>query len=389
MNRAAWLLASGLFAVSYGTNVSTPFLVLYRERLDLTASQTMAIFVVYVAGILGTLLMAGPISDRVGRRPLVVPMIVLSALASCVMILGRDSFGLLLLGRLLLGVVSGGVLGVGAAWLLELLGPGNELRASVITTLVTFGGFGIGPPISALFEAFVPHPLVLPYLLHAVLTLVAAAGASAVPETRSRNPSAPLRVSFGVPSAHRREFFTVVVPAALWVFCFPSTAFALFPVLISDSIDTGRVAVAAGAGMLTAWAGMFSRPLVGRLGPAPALPCGMVSGVLGYGLGWYAFETGAWPILLLASMLLGLAAGTLTAGVLGVLAAMDAGDQRGALTSSFYVLAYPGMAMPLIITSIASVTSLPLALGLATGLAATFATVLIGTTRRLAVQLTG
>lgn len=387
MNRSAWLLASGLFAVSYGTNVSTPFLVLYRERLDLSASQTMAIFVVYVAGILGTLLMAGPISDRIGRRPLVVPMIVLSALASCVMILGRDSFGLLLLGRLLLGVVSGGVLGVGAAWLLELLGEGNELRASVITTLVTFGGFGIGPPVSALFEAFVPHPLVLPYLLHAVITLVAAVGTSAVPETRPRNPAAPLRVTFGVPEAHRREFFTVVMPAALWVFSFPSTAFALFPVLISDSIDTGRVAVAAGAGMLTAWAGMFSRPLVGRLGPAPALPFGMTSGVLGYGLGWYAFETGAWPVLLVASALLGLAAGTLTAGVLGVLAAMDAGAQRGALTSSFYVMAYPGMAMPLIITSIASVASLSVALGLATGLATTFASVLIVTTRRLAVDL--
>lgn len=383
MTRPAWLLAFGLFAVSYGTNVSTPFLVLYRDRLDLSASQTMAIFVVYVAGILGTLLMAGPISDRVGRRPLVVPMIVLSAVASCVMILGRDNFGLLLLGRALLGVVSGGALGVGAAWLLELLGEGNEMRASVITTLVTFGGFGVGPPISALFEAFLPSPLVFPYVLHAAIALVAAAGTWLVPETRPPNPSAPLSVTFGVPSGHRREFFTVVVPASMWVFCFPSMGFALFPVLISESVDTGRVAVAAGAGMLTAWAGLFSRPLVGRLGAAPSLPVGMISGVLGYGLGWYAFETGAWPVLLVASMLLGLAAGTLTTGALGVLGAMNAGEQRGALTSSFYVLAYPGMAMPLVVTTIASATSLPLALGMATGLAATFALILIVTTRPL------
>lgn len=387
MNRSSWLLAAGLFAVAYGTNVSTPFLVLYRERLDLSASQTMAIFVVYVAGILVTLLLAGSVSDRVGRRPLVVPMIVLSALASCVMILGRDSFGLLLLGRLLLGVVSGGVLGVGAAWLLELLGPGNELRASVVTTLVTFGGFGIGPPVSALFEAFVPHPLVLPYVLHALVTLIAAVGVSKVPETRSPNAAAPLRMTLGVPAAHRREFVTVVVPASLWVFCFPSTAFALFPVLIAESIETGQVAIAAGAGLLTAWAGLLSRPLVGRLGPAPALPVGMASGVMGYGLGWYAFETGAWPVLLIAAALLGLAAGTLTAGVLGVLGGMDAGEQRGALTSSFYVLAYPGMAMPLAVTSIASATSLSFALSLATGLAATFATVLVVTTRRLPAAL--
>ena len=249
MSRDARLLGFGLFAVAYGTNVSTPFLVLYRDRLDLGPSQTMAIFVVYVVGILGTLLLAGPISDRVGRRPLVVPMIVLSALASGVMILGRDSFVLLLLGRLLLGVVSGGVLGVGAAWLLELVGPGKEVLASVLTTLVTFGGFGVGPLVSALFEAFLPAPLVLPYVLHAAISLSAAVAAAMVPETRRPNPAAPLRVTLGVPRTCRREFALVVVPAALWVFCFPSTGFALFPVLISDSIDTGEVTVAAGGGL--------------------------------------------------------------------------------------------------------------------------------------------
>lgn len=387
MNRDARFLAAGLFAVSYGTNVSTPFLVLYRDRLDLSPSQTMAIFVVYVAGILGTLLLAGPMSDRVGRRPLVVPMIVISGLASGVMVFGRDSFVLLLVGRLLLGVVSGGVLGVGAAWLLELLGRGNEVLASVITTLVTFGGFGIGPPVSALFEAFLPAPLVLPYLLHASISFLAAAAVATVTETRSPNPAAPLRVSLGVPRSCRREFGLVVVPAAVWVFCFPSTAFALFPVLISDSIDAGRVAVAAGAGMLTAWAGMFARPLVSRLGPVAALPIGMVAGVAGYGLGWYAFDTGAWPVLLVASVLLGLAAGTLTVGSLGLLGAMDAGTQRGALTSSFYVLAYPGMAMPLAITTVASVASLSFALGLATGLAAVFSIIVIVTSRTVATSL--
>ena len=372
VTRPVVLLSLGLFVVSYGTNVSTPFLVLYRDRLDLSPSQTMAIFVVYVAGILLTLLFAGPLSDRFGRRPVVVPMIALSAMASMVMVFGRDSFVLLLVGRMLLGVVSGGVLGVGSAWLLELMGPGKELVAAVTTTLVTFAGFGIGPPVSALFEAFVPHPLVVPFALHAAITLIVTFGVATVPETRQPNPNAPLRATLGVPAASRREFVTVVVPAAIWVFCFPSTAFALFPVLISDSIDGGQVAVAAGAGMLTAWAGMLARPLVGAVGARSSLPLGMLSGVTGYGLGWFAVSTGAWPVLLVASALLGLAAGALTAGALGILGAMEAGEQRGALTSTFYLLAYPGMAMPLFITSLASVTNLSVALGVVTSVAAAF-----------------
>ncbi len=372
MTRPVVLLSLGLFVVSYGTNVSTPFLVLYRDRLDLSPSQTMAIFVVYVAGILLTLLFAGPLSDRFGRRPVVVPMIALSAAASMVMVFGRDSFVLLLVGRMLLGVVSGGVLGVGSAWLLELMGPGKELTAAVTTTLVTFAGFGIGPPVSALFEAFVPYPLVVPFVLHAAITVVATFGVATVPETRQPNPNAPLRATLGVPVASRREFVTVVVPAAVWVFCFPSTAFALFPVLISGSVDGGQVAIAAGAGMLTAWAGMLARPLVAAVGARSSLPLGMLSGVTGFALGWFAVSTGAWPVLLVASALLGFAAGALTAGALGILGAMEAGEQRGALTSTFYLLAYPGMAMPLFITSLASITSLSVALGIVTSVAAAF-----------------
>jgi hypothetical protein len=38
-------LTAGIFVVAYGTNVSTPFLVEYRRRLDLTESATVAIFV--------------------------------------------------------------------------------------------------------------------------------------------------------------------------------------------------------------------------------------------------------------------------------------------------------------------------------------------------------
>ena len=153
--------------MAYGTNVSTPFLVEYRRRLDLTESATVAIFVFYVVGIIAALLLAGPMSDRFGRRPIVLPMTALSGIASLVMIAGRDEFVWLLFGRFLLGIVSGAVLGVGTAWLLELYGPGEEQRAAVRITLITYAGFGIGPVISALTFWLVPSPLVFAFAVHA------------------------------------------------------------------------------------------------------------------------------------------------------------------------------------------------------------------------------
>jgi MFS family permease len=379
--RHAAALTAGLFIVAYGTNVSTPFLLLYKERLDLSPSQTMTIFAVYVVGILATLLVAGALSDRVGRRPVVLPMVALSGVASLTMILGRDDYALLLAGRCLLGVVSGGVLGVGAAWLFELLGPGQEQRAAVTTTVVTFTGFGIGPLTSALFYWLVPAPLIVPFVVHAVLTAIVVVFMLPIPETHPASRDTPIRISLGVPPRARRSFWVVVAPAAIWVFAFPSTSFALFPVLVSGAIDGGEVAVAGAAGALTAWAGLGSRPLVHRVGPRAALPVGMVLGAGGFLVGTVAFAADVWPLVLIAAPLLGAASGAITAGSLSLLGMMSDDRQRGAVTSSFYVLAYPGMVMPVLITTMAVVSSTSIALTVVTLVAGAFAVGVIAVAR--------
>lgn len=350
-------LTAGIFVVAYGTNVSTPFLVEYRRRLDLTESATVGIFVVYVAGIIAALLLAGPLSDRFGRRPIVLPMTLLSGIASLVMIAGRNEFIWLLLGRFLLGVVSGAVLGVGAAWLLELFGRGEEQRAAVRTTVVTFAGFGIGPVTSAIMFWLLPGPLVFSFVVHAAASLIAVGWMLRIPETHPAESSRRVRVSFGVPPAARQAFVVVIVPAAIWVFGFPSAGFALFPVLISDSISVSDVAVAAAAGALTAWAGILARPLVVRIGPRAALPTGMAMGTAGYVAGTLAFALEFWPLVLIAAPLLGAASGAITVSCLSLIGVMADNARRGSLTSSFYLLAYPGMAMPLLITTLADLSS--------------------------------
>ncbi len=355
----------GLFAVSYGTNVSTPFLVLYRERLGLSPSQTMAIFVVYVAGIFATLFVAGPISDHVGRRRVVVPFVILSAVASILLLFGRNQFWLLLVGRLLLGMVSGCVLGVGAAWTQELIGKGGEQRAAVLLTVVTYLGFGFGPISSALLAEALPAPLVTPYVIHALATLILVPGLVRTRETvPPREGPLSIRVTFGVPQEHRQTFLFTIVPAAIWVFAFASVSFALLPVLLSGSLEqTGSDVMIAGvAGTLTATSGVLARPLVNRMGARRSLPIGVWLGSFGYLIGTLAYFTESWPLLIPAAVILGTSSGTLTAGCLTRLGEMSDAKTRGASVSTFYLLAYPGMAMPLAVTAVARLTSMDTAL---------------------------
>ncbi|MGI9607816.1 MAG: MFS transporter [Acidimicrobiales bacterium] len=364
-------LGLGVFLVGWGTNASTPLLVLYKSELGLGNSSTMAIFTVYVVGILATLPLAGPLSDRFGRRAIVLPGVLLSATGSLVLILGRDEFAFLLVGRLILGVVSGAVLGVSAAWLQELMGPGNERRAAVMSTVITYVGFGIGPPISAAFEWLTDAPLVVPFVFHAAVTLIFVPFLMRVPETNTADRRRDsIRIELGVPPEARHTFLGVAVPAAIWVFSFPSTSFALFPVLLGSAIPDADVAVAAASGVLTAWSALLARPILSRFGHDAALLGGMAMGTIGYVFGSIAFATDAWGLVLPAAVLLGAASGTLTAGVLGLLAEMAAPESRGAINSTFYLLAYPGMAMPILLTTIAGVVGLTTSLTLVTSAAA-------------------
>ena len=62
--RAAFVL----FAVAAGTNVPTPLLLVYKAQLHLSAQTLTALFGVYAAGLVPSLLSGGPLSDRFGRR---------------------------------------------------------------------------------------------------------------------------------------------------------------------------------------------------------------------------------------------------------------------------------------------------------------------------------
>src|SRR5215207_3885286 len=187
-----------LFAVAAGTNVPTPLLLVYQERLDLSAEVLTALFGCYAAGLVPALLLAGPLSDRLGRRRVAIPGIVLSALASLAFAAAGDSLSLLFLARFAQGVVSGVVFSVGSAWVGELsLASGEEAGGRRAAFAMT-AGFSLGPLTSGLLGQYAPAPTVLPYLLHAVLATVGLAFAVRLPETvelRHRSRTGPHAVA--------------------------------------------------------------------------------------------------------------------------------------------------------------------------------------------------
>ncbi len=92
-------------------------------------------------------------------------------------------------------------------------------------------------------------------------------------------------------------------------------------------------------------------------------------GVSGYGLGTLAFLIGAWWLVPVSAIALGAASGALLTAGLALTDAIADRSNRGTLSATFYFAAYCGMAMPVIITLLASLTTTAVALGLVTATA--------------------
>ncbi|CCG02159.1 MFS transporter [Blastococcus saxobsidens] len=364
-----------LFAVAAGTNVPAPLLLIYQERLDLSAEVLTALFGCYAAGLVPALLLAGPLSDRLGRRRVAIPGIVLSGLASLAFAAAGDSLTLLFAARFLQGVVSGVVFSVGSAWVGELSQASGEGAGGRRAAFAMTAGFSLGPLTGGLLGQYAPAPTVLPYLLHTLLVAVGLAFALRLPETvdlqRDRPtgavapPASPLiRPGDGLLVA------TVLAPVAVCVYAFPSTMISAVPLLVD--LPYGGVAVTGVLAGVTLGAGTVVAGLQRRLGPWTAV-VGTALGTLGFGSAAAFAATGSLPWLIAAAPLLGAGGGLCLAAGLTLTARLAAPARLGALTSLFLALAYVGFAAPFVTAVAARATSATLPLTVAAVLAAALA----------------
>ena len=379
MDARTWRRAAfALFAVAAGTNVPTPLLLVYRDTLDLGPDVLTAAFGVYAAGLVPALFLAGPLSDRLGRRKVVLPLIVLAAMTSLLLITAASSVPLLFVGRFLQGAVSGGVFSVGSAWVAELSAIAGAGAAGRRTAVAMTGGFSLGPLVSGLLAQYAPLPTTLPYLVHVVLIACGVVVARTLPETVDVRRIRPdVRGPLVLP-ADRRTLLTVLLPMSVCVYAFPSVVISAVPLLVETSAPPVLLTgILAG---LTLGAGALAAPLQRRVGRWTAA-LGVSLGSAGYSVAILGASTASPPLLLVAALLLGSGSGLVLAAGLGLTARLSQPERRGALSATFLGCAYIGFSAPFITAVIAERTSVQLPLTLLAVLAALLALRLVRATR--------
>jgi MFS family permease len=352
-DRRSWLRpAAAMFVVGWGANMFAPLLDVYRQAL--TSVEVTGLFGAYVLGLIPAVILVAPLSDRWGRGGVLRPVVILSGLASVVLLLAGNSFTALLIGRIVVGVAAGAAFGPGTVWVKELsdkagsTGAGARRAAMALT-----GGFAAGPFFSGVLSQWLPFPEVLPYIVHIVLVIATSVYIWAAPETagrlgaeRDRAPRKPLELGTALRS---RLFLAVVLPTAPWVFAAATAALAALP----SQIDVGHYdEIASGvASGITLGTGVLVQPWARRLAQssqrAPYL-FGVSALVAGMLVGAVTALTHLAAILIPAAIFLGAAYGLLLVSGLSTIEKIARPTQLATLTGIYYSLTYLGFAFPLL-----------------------------------------
>jgi predicted MFS family arabinose efflux permease len=348
--------STGFWPVAFAFTVAMAFSTVPAPLYPLYGYSTFTVTVVFAAyavGVVASLVLAGHVSDQVGRRRILIPALGLELVAA-VLFLSGTSLPVLIAARLITGLGVGMITATATAYLLELNGSSGA-RFEVVSTAANIGGLGLGTLVAGLLASFVDAPLRTPYIIFVFLLLAAIAAVALAPETVRPNVAyryRPQRVTTGRGPAY--------LAAATGAFA----AFSVFGFF--TSVAPGFV-----AGTLhqpsRALAGLIVFAVFGGSAAAQTLTTGLTArrrttlGLTAQAVGTITLVTGmhqaSLTVFLIGGILAAAGAGVLFKASIGTVAALAAGKERGAALAGIFLIAYVALAVSALAIGIAARTT--------------------------------
>ncbi|GAA3753738.1 MFS transporter [Salinactinospora qingdaonensis] len=337
-----WLAAWPVTAVFILSNTATPLYVLWQREIGFSDGTLTVIFTSYIAGLLAALLAAGVASDRLGRKPVLLPALTL-ALIACLIFATASSVLALVVARFLSGVAVGAIVSAGMAAVTDVGGASRTRLASLLASTAMVLGAGLGPLLAGVLSETLPGPKVTIFMVEIVLLAAAFLVVMWLPARRgsaeaTRGAGSWVRVP-SVPPANRIHLMLGIVVFAPGITA-TSFVLSLGPSVLAGQLgsDSRIVAGATAFVMFAAATGM--QFAVQRLGVRSILLGGAMSTVASMVTLMLAMHTTSVPLLVLAALLAGSGQGMGQLGGLSLLSANVPARRRAEANAGLNVGGY-------------------------------------------------
>src|SRR5438552_13090150 len=151
-NRSAYRLSAAIIGLGlFASTTPSPLYRTYSALWHFSPLTLTLIYATYAFGVLASLLLAGGVSDEVGRRP--VLLVALGALmASSVLFMVAGSAAWLFVARGLQGLATGAALSAASAALLDLHPNRDPAGVGLTTATAASSSIGLGVLVSSLLR---------------------------------------------------------------------------------------------------------------------------------------------------------------------------------------------------------------------------------------------
>ncbi|TDQ01922.1 MULTISPECIES: MFS transporter [Microbacteriaceae] len=363
--------ALAFVAVALAVGAPSPLFVLYEQEWGFQPWLLTVAFAIYAVTLLITLLIAGSLSDHIGRRPVLIGALALQVVAMLIFLFAPD-IGWIIGARSVQGVATGAAMSTFTAALVELAPERQKKLGATIGSTAPVGGIAIGAFLTGLAVQFVPQPTIVVFVALALLFAAGIVVIAVSPETVERRPGAvrSLIPRLFVPRPARTEFVRAIplflatwMLAGLFIGLSPSILHGVFH-LDSGLLNGAIVAVPPAVGAVAAL--MLTRA------PARITAVWAMAAILvGVALAAIGISAGILALLFVGATIAGGGFGAGFAAVLRILAPLAPNDQRAELFAGVFLVSYLAYGVPALVAGelITAIGLLPTVLGYAAAIA--------------------
>jgi predicted MFS family arabinose efflux permease len=327
----------------------SPLFVLYQQQWGFPAGLLTIAFAAYAIALVAALVIAGSLSDFVGRRPVLIGALIVE-FGAMAMFLVAPNIGWVIAARVVQGLATGAATSTFSASLLELAPAKAKKLGAIIGGAAPAGGLGIGALLAGFAVQYSRSASALVFVSLAVVMLLGVVVAIFSNETVTRQPGGlrSLAPRVVVPVAARREFAgTIPVLLAAWMFS--ALFIGLAPTIVNGIFDIHSGVVEGATVFVAPGFAAASGFVLGRFAPRTVLFVGGITVAAGMAIVVAGIAFQVLPLLWIGGIVGGFGFGASFSGTLRLLGPFAAAHQRAELFAAVFLVAYLSFGLPAIV----------------------------------------